>query len=151
MQWTIINVGNLNDAKAAPLILAVQTTCLASGQGDPTVGLISTTVEQVRGAVGFSGKYLISQTAGSLPPNLVDMAVQKIVRICKRRLEQPLTQDERDEENQFQKVLEALRAGRYPVDNPDDPVAVNPSNPAGRVSPFGNTCRPFSTYQIRYL
>lgn len=156
--WRTLTTGDLNDAKAAPLINAVRTTCLASGQADPTTNLIANVAEEIRGAIGFSGKYLISATDAALPPNLLDMAAQKVVRVCKRRLEQMLTPDERDEEQVYQKRLGLLREGRYQVDAPDDPVTSNPSTPSGRVTGWTfnadsdpNTARPYSRSETRYL
>ena len=151
MQWQIITISDLYDAKAAPLITAVQTTCLAAGQPDPIPELIANATEEVRGAMGFSGKYMLSATLNSLPPNLVDMVVQRIVRLCKRRLEQPLTQDERDDEKQFQDKLGKLMAGKWPIANPDDPILVNPTAPGGTVSSFGNTCRDYSRWDTQNL
>ena len=143
MQWISISEAMLNDAKAAPLIAAVANTNLAAGQGDPIPNLVASIAEEIRGAIGFAGKYQVSATVLTIPPNLKDMAVQKCVRICKRRLEQTLTQDERDEESTYQKRLGLIREGKWPVDNPDDPIAVNPSTPFGKVSSFQPYCRQY--------
>lgn len=153
MQWTTLTVSALNDAKAAPLITAVRTTCLASGQSDPTTSLLQNVANQIRSAIGFSGKYMISATVYAVPPNLQDMAINRVVRLCKRRLEQPLTPDERDEETEFQKTIERLTRGEWPVDVPDDPISANPSTPAAsrvsllpntNVGDAANTARPFA-------
>src|SRR5262245_14632235 len=119
MQWITLSNSDTWDAKAYQLILAVSTTCLNSGQTDPVPNLISSVVEELRGAIGYSGKYQVSSTASTIPPNLKDMAVQKVVRLGKRRLEQQLTIDERDEENVYQKRLGYIRAGDWPIDQPD--------------------------------
>jgi hypothetical protein len=149
--WITLTVTALNDAKAATLISAVQTTSLASGQGDPIPALISQIVEELRGAIGFSGKYGVSETEGTIPPNLKDMAVQKIVRICKRRLEQTLNQDDRDDEASYQKRLDYIRRGEWPIDQPDDPLATAPSTPNGKVSEVRAPARRFTRAQLDNL
>lgn len=151
MQWIPLAIGQLNDAKAAQMIAAVQTTCLASGQSDPVPALIGQIVEEIRGAIGFSGKYGVSATEGTIPPNLKDMAVQKIVRICKRRLEQTLNQDDRDDEANYQKRLDLIRRGEWPIDQPDDPLALAPSTPNGRVSEVRAPARRFTRSQLDNL
>lgn len=144
MQWISLTSSALNDAKAAPLIAAVQTTCLATSQTDPTPNLIAAVCEEIRGAVGFNGKYSVSATVLTIPPNLKDMAVQKIIRVCKRRLEQTLTQDDRDDESTYQKRIMALTRGEFPVDQPDDPLGISPSQPLGLVSSVTPPTRRFT-------
>lgn len=152
MQWITLSNTNVWDAKAYQLINAVSTTVLASGQSDPVPQLISSIIEELRGAIGYSGKYQVSATASSIPPNLKDMAVQKVVRLCKRRLEQQLTLDERDEESVYQRRLGLIRAGDWPIDQPDDPLAISPSTPQGRVSDAGTgICRQFTTRDLSNL
>lgn len=144
MLWITLSSTALNDAKAAQLIAAVQNTCLASGQTDPVPNLISQVVEELRGAIGFSGKYQVSATDSTIPPNLKDMAVQKIIRICLRRINQTLTQDDRDDETSYQKRLDLIRRGDWPIDQPDDPLDASPSTPLGRVSEVTAPTRRFT-------
>lgn len=151
MLWITLTSAALYDAKAAQLILAVQSTCLNTNQPDPVPNLISSIVEEIRGAIGYSAKSGVSQTLGTIPPNLKDMAVQKVVRLCKRRLEQTLTQDDRDDEVIYQKRIQAILAGEYPVDQPDDPFAVAPSAPTGKVSSVTGPARRFTRCQLDNL
>lgn len=151
MIWITLTSVALYDAKAAQLILAVQQTCLASGQSDPVPNLIAATCEELRGAIGYSGKYQVSATLGTIPQNLKDLAVQKIIRVCKRRLEQQSTQDDRDDESNYQKRLTAIMAGEYPIDQPDDPMALAPSTPQGRVSEVQGITRRFTRSQLDNL
>lgn len=151
MLWISITAPSLNDAKAAPLLAAVANTCLAAAQQDPTPALISQIVEELRGAIGFSGKYGVSATDGTIPPNLKDLAVQKIIRICKRRLEQTLTQDDTADESTYQKRLDYIRRGEWPIDQPDDPLATAPSTPKGRVSEIRPPARQFTRQDTQFL
>lgn len=148
LAWTTLAVGDLNDAKAATLISAVQSNALASGQSDPVPALISSIIEELRGAIGFSGKYQVSATVSTIPPNLKDMAVQKIVRVCKGRLEQLLSQGEMADEVTYQKRINAIISGEYPIDQPSDPMASPPSTPQGRVSEVQGVTRRFTRCQL---
>ncbi len=148
LPWITLAVGDLNDAKAATLISAVANNALASGQTNPIPNLIGVVVEELRGAIGYSGKYSVSETVSTIPPNLKDMAVQKIVRVCKRRLEQMLDQSDRDDEATYQKRISAIMAGEWPIDQPDDPMALAPSTPQGRVSEIVPPTRRFRRCQL---
>jgi hypothetical protein len=148
LPWIALATGDLNDAKAATLISAVASNALASGQTDPVPNLILGVVNELRGAIGFSGKYQVSETEGTIPPNLKDMAVQKIIRDCKKRLEQQYTQDDRDDEATYQKRLERIQNGDYPIDQPDDPMLSAPSVALGKVSEVVPPCRRFRRCQL---
>ena len=151
--WITITTANLQDSRAATMIAAVQTTALASGQSDPVPNIIASVCGEVRGAIGFSGKYQVSATASTVPPNLKDMTVQKIIRMAIRRLNQGalLTEDDRQEERVYESRLNLIREGRYPVDLPDDPMPVAPSTPLGRVEYIPGDRRLFTTKGLRNL
>ncbi len=148
LPWVTLTIDDLNDAKAATLIAAVQTSALAVGQGDPIPTIIDGTVADLRGAIGFSGKYQLSATPNTIPPNLYDLAVQNILRSCKARLEQQLSQGDIADESNYQKRLTDLIAGRYPVDKPDDPMSSTPSTPLGRVSEVQGVTRLFTRSKL---
>ena len=151
MQWITLAIADLQAAKAAQLIAAVQGNALATGQADPIPVLLSQVIEEIRGAIGYSGKYQVSTTASTIPPNLKDMAVQKAVRICKRRLEQMLSSEEATDETSYQSRLKDLIRGAWPVDAPDDPLTANPSTPLGRVSTITTNARQYSVSQLSNL
>lgn len=148
LPWITLSASDLNDAKAATLISAVANNALASGQSNPVPNLIAAIVNELRGAIGFSGKYQVSETEATIPPNLKDMAVQKIIRDCKKRLEQQYTQDDRDDESTYQKRLERIHQGEFPIDQPDDPMLSAPSTPLGKVSEVVPPARRFTRAQL---
>ncbi len=152
MQWIELSISDLNEARAAPIITAVQTTVLASGQPDPVPFLISQVVQEIRGMIGFSGKFpLDGDSADSLPPNLKDMAVQKICRVAKGRVNMPLNETERQDESVYQTRLKMISEGKFPIDIPDNPAQVNPSLPQGKVTNIQGFKREFTRKDLRNL
>ena len=119
--WITIALNDLNDARVAELIEAFRTEELAAGQTDPMPRIIATVAAELRDCIAFGGRTL-SATADSIPAGLKDLAVGKIVRALKTRLLQAFTDDERTAEALYQKRLENLRDGNWPVDAPEDPI-----------------------------
>lgn len=152
MTWIELALADLNEARAAPIITAVQTTVLGSGQPDPIPFLISQVVQEIRGAIGFSGKFpLDGDSDDSLPPNLKDMAVQKICRVAKGRVNMALNETERQDESVYQTRLKMILDGKYPIDIPDNPATVNPSLPQGAVTNIRGFRREFTRSTLRNL
>ena len=150
MSWIQVVEGDLNDAKAAPIILAIQTTVLAVGQGDPLPNLINSVCQEIIGMIGFSGKYpLDGASTTTIPANLKDMAVQRIYRMAKTRVGMVLTPAEQQDESVYNQRLAYIRDGRWPVDQPDIFATVNPSLPQGRVDFVKGFHRRFTRKQMR--
>lgn len=152
MQWITPTSTDLYDARANTLLQAATTQALASGQADPTSDVIAKVVEEIRGAIGFSGKYQVSATANTIPPNLKDMAVLKIVRKLIQRFDagamtggSMLTPADQQDDRVYEARLNMIRQGQYPVDLPDDPLSVAPSTPSGRVEFIQGDTRRWTT------
>jgi hypothetical protein len=134
MIWINLTVGSLNDARAANLITAARTTVLATGQADPVPNLIAQVQAEIRGMIGFSGKYpLDADSSTSIPPNLKDLAVQKICREVKARLNLQMTEQDREDEKVYQARLLLISQGKWPIDAPDNAATVNPDLPTGKI------------------
>jgi hypothetical protein len=152
MGWIQIIEGDLNDARSAPVILAAQTTVLAQGQADPLPALIDKVTQEIRGVVGFSGKYnMDGASLTTVPLNLKDMAVSKIVRLAKQRLNMPWQPADTDDEKTYQARLNSLRDGRWPVDIPDVVASVNPSLQQGLIAFNHGFRRRFTRRALRSL
>ncbi len=126
--WIQIVIADIQNSRSGPLVLGFQTTALAAGQSDPVPAIISQVVEEILGCIGFSGRYTMDASYGTLspnvlPPNLKDLAVEKICRKLKGRLNMPYTQSEQDDEKQYNARLNLIREGRWPID-----VTNNPGN-----------------------
>lgn len=136
--WIQITLGDLQNSRAAALVQGFTSTSLASGQSSPVPSIIAQVTEEILGVMGFSGRYTMDASYGTvspnvLPPNLKQLAVDKICRILKGRLQMPLLAQETEEENVYQRRLVDLREGRWPVDLTDNP-GNNLSNNPGTVS-----------------
>lgn len=141
LPWVAIALTDIQNARPGPLVVAFQSTALASGQGDPTLAIIQKVTAEILGAAGYSGKYILDASQGQtvsgidvLPPNLFDIAIEKCCRLMERRLAMPWTSDEKDDERTYQKMLLDLKMGRYPIDQTN-----NPGNAASISSPSGGS------------
>lgn len=122
MSWITITLADLNDARVAELVEALRTEALGAGQTDPMPRRIQTVIDEIRRCIRF-GNAILDADVAKIPAGLKDMAVEKIVRGLKGRLLQPLTDDEKDAEKLYQRRLEQLTKGEWPVDTTDNPEA----------------------------
>lgn len=153
--WIQVTLADLQDARAGPLVLAMQQTALASGQTSPVPRIIADASEEVLGAIGFSGRYLMDASYGTvtpnvIPPNLKRMVVEKICRIFKGRLNMALLPQEVEEERVYQDRLSDLIAGKWPVDVTDNP-GNNLSVQGGAVSAYNPNTTQFSRSKLNNL
>ncbi len=153
--WIQIVIADLQNSRSGPLVVGFQTTALAPGQSDPVPAVISQVTEEILGVMGFSGRYTMDASYGTvtpnvIPPNLKDLAVEKIARKLKGRLNMALTNQELDEERTYQHRISALREGRWPVDLTNNPGNNLSSNP-GVVARSGPTTSYFKRGQLADL
>lgn len=139
LPWIAVALVDLQNAQAGGLVTAFQSTALASGQPDPTGPVIAQVSDEILGSVGYSGRYTMDASQGTvvpnlLPPNLKDMAVKKIVRILRGRLNLTLMPDQIQDERTYQSILLQLRKGEYPVDATNNPSATDISVKPGLVA-----------------
>ncbi len=154
-QWIQIVFADIQNSRSGPLSLGFASTALATGQTDRVTPLISNTTEEIIGAIGFSGKYTMDASYGSLtpnviPPNLKDLAVEKIIRRLKLVLNMALLQQETDDERNYNRILSLIREGRYPIDITNNP-GNNLSLPGGGVGSIVRNCTQFSRAQLSNL
>jgi hypothetical protein len=141
--WTTISLLDLQEARAAKLVEALTTKALGDGQPDPSAGIVAKVVDELRAAIGFSGRYVLDAVDSSVPASLKDLAVQKVIRLAKTRLMMSLNDAEREEERTYQKRLETLISGKWPVESPDSPLSsslVQSSAPSQIVSSGARLC-----------
>lgn len=127
--WINITLADLNDARVGKLVEALRTKALADEQTDPMPRVITSVAHEVRDCIAFGGTTL-SATVDSIPPGLKDLVVQKVVRALKARLLMALTTEEQEAERLYQRRLEQLTRGDWPVDTPSDPIETPPLPPA---------------------
>ncbi len=142
--WIIITLADLNERKVAELIDALRQEALGAGQTDPMLGLIPDVTGQLRAAIAFSGKYELDATVTTVPASLRELAVKKITREMKGRLNLPLSDDEIADAKIWESRLKALIDYAWPVDPPDTALATPATQtvaPSPRIKP---KCRAFS-------
>jgi hypothetical protein len=145
MQWITLSVTDLNNSRAAPIIKAAQTTVLATGQADPIPDLIAQVQAELRGMIGFSGRYGLDGSSGtSIPPNLKDMAVQKVAREVQARLHLPMSDQDKEDDKLYQARLLLIAQGKWPIDAPDVVSATNPDISTGRAEYLPGFTRVFT-------
>lgn len=135
--WVQIALVDLQNARAGPLVTAFQSTALAAGQADPTPNVIQKYSAEILGDISFSGRVVMDASQGTIspdvvPPNCVDLIVQKICRVLKGRLAMQLNADEIQDERTYQSIRGQIRRGEYPID-----ATNNPGNLAGIASKGG--------------
>jgi hypothetical protein len=121
--WITITNTDIMSGRYSRWITSVQTKAAAAGEPDPTPTMIADTVAEIRGMIGFRSPQLIDANTASIAPNLKELAIEKICRRCKLWLNVALSPSEESDERTYQKRLEDLRDGKWPVDLPDSPVA----------------------------
>ena len=154
--WIQVALIDLQNVQAGPLVVAMQGTALASGQPDPTTQVIADTSDEIIGAIGFSGRYVMDASQGTLtpnviPPNLKNFCVKKVVRTLRGRLNMTIMPDQIQDEQTYQKTLGLLREGRFPVDTTNNPSATNLSVKGGQTVLNPGVRRQFRPCQLRNL
>ena len=157
--WIQVALVDLQNAQAGPLVVAMQSTALASGQTDPTPQVICDTSDEILGAVGFSGRYTMDASQGTfaagvpnlIPPNLKNFCVKRVIRTCKGRLNMAPNAMDLVDEKTYQDTLSLLRKGQYPVDLTNNPSGSNVSIKSGAVALNSGYCRKFQPWELRNL
>lgn len=122
MPWSPITEADLLARKMAPLLNALRTAALASGQEDPVDAVIPDVVARIRTKVASCATNLVDSTAGTIPDGLKALACRMIIREAKGRLEMELTEDERTQQTIDERELTAVARCELVVDQPELPV-----------------------------
>ena len=139
--WINISSSDLSEARASKLVDAMATKALGASQPDPTPATISKVAQELRAAIAFSGRYQIDASIDSIPASLKDLAVERIIRLLKGRLMINLTDTEREEDRLYQKRLEQLTQGKWPVEIAGTPAPLSPVQAAGAAQVISTTTR----------
>lgn len=121
--WISITINTLYEAKVAALVDACSTAAKKAGQDDRAAGLIQGVVDEVRNAVATCGSNRVDADETTIPKSLRRMAVVMILAQLKGALEEPLTEDERNELRAVETRLRAVARCEWKVEQPDTPTA----------------------------
>ena len=139
--WITLTVRDLEAARHAELVDAVRRKATSVGQPDPVPVAIAKIVEEIRGCIGFKSPALLDADTATIAPNLVELCVQKVARTLMPRVGRSLTEDERADEKTYQRRLEQLKDGEWPVDLPENSTAATAQTPSSGISVAKSTRR----------
>lgn len=123
MSWTTITDDDLNHTKLAPLVSALRTAALATGQSDPVDAITSTCIDRVRRKIAACRTNQVDSDTTKIPQSLKALTCRMIIREAKDRLEIELTETEKKQWDVDERELNAIAACEMPVDATDDAEA----------------------------
>jgi len=124
--WRPIVLNDLTAASVSGKVGIIRNAASGRSLPDPAPAAIAAVTQELRAAIGFSGKYDVDQDTTALPNGLLDLATKKIVREMVRAVNLPLTPDEQNDERVYEVRLGLMRTGQWPVERADNPIAVPP-------------------------
>lgn len=134
MQWITISAEDLNDYQVAAYINAARTAALEAGQADPFDVVMPDIVNSVRDEVRACPRNRVSATPLSVPPSLRSQTIYLIIEAMQGRLPgfalddgiKTLVKDAKER-------LKRISLCEMPIDQPDDPLAVDDVQRGGLV------------------
>lgn len=136
MPWQIITETDIRDRLSGPELAAYKSVALATGQTDPLPGIITQTVDEVRGYIAAAGTVALGE--GTTIPSKLVSAASAIVRwrlITRLPLNSAALLETRKQEYQDAlRLLEQTATGKFLVEEPTTASAEQISVPGPRWS-----------------
>jgi hypothetical protein len=123
--WSEISLDLLQAANLTGIVDALREEALARGMEDPWPETCAQVTDELRACIGFSGKYQLDADTAAIPKGLLKLALNRTVREISRRVGRALSADERDDDKLFEKRLDQIRSGQWPIEPPDNPLPSN--------------------------
>ncbi len=120
--WTEITLDLLNAANMTGIVEALREEATSRGMADPWPETCAQVTDELRACIGFSGKYQLDADTAAIPRGLLRFALGRIVREISRRVGRSLSADEKDDDKLFEKRLDQIRVGQWPIEPPDNPI-----------------------------
>ncbi|WP_221029905.1 hypothetical protein [Actomonas aquatica] len=125
--WIPLTVAQLDTAKAAALVDALQTAALADGQADPLPEIIGNVVARIRMEIAAGGRTVLAADTTTIPPSLKSLGLRMVLREGQSRLNVggalELSDQEKEEWRQDVRLLERIAKGEITVESSDAPEA----------------------------
>lgn len=118
--WVAITQQTLLDRALSPLVSALQSAALASGQSDPTPALILSATAHIRTAIASKQTNRLDLDNTKIPPSLLDLGVRIIYRALMGRLRRALNADEIRVEGTDIRYLERIEEGIVTIETSDN-------------------------------
>jgi len=146
MAWISITIDDLKDAKISALVEACRTAALGTGQTDPVPNIIANVTARIRAEISGCAQNVLDVDTTKIPADLKSLASRMIMREAMSRIQQSLTEDEREEQRNDLRYLERIAKCEIPVAAPDTPLTTaEVQSPSGaphmtaRTRQFGRT------------
>ena len=98
MAWISITIDDLKDAKISALVEACRTAALGTGQTDPVPNIIANVTARIRAEISGCAQNVLDVDTTKIPADLKSLASRMIMREAMSRIQQSLTEDEREEQ-----------------------------------------------------
>ena len=138
--WITLTIAQLDTAKAAALVDALQSAALADGQPDPLPEIIAGVTSRIRAEIAAGGRTVLDADGTKVPPSLKSLALRMVLREGQSRLNAggafPLSDDEREEWRQDVRYLERIARGDITVEestNPESTPTVQAAVPSPKI------------------
>ena len=129
--WESITIANLNEAKVAALVDALDTAALGDSQTGRAAALIQTVVDEIRRKIESNPRNSLDADVTTIPKGLKQMAVEMTLASMKNALEIPLTDDERTALANHRTNLNRIAEGKDTIEQPDSVAAPNSQSAGG--------------------
>lgn len=123
MSWSTITINDLKDTKVSALVEACRTAALGSGQADPVPNIVTNVTTRIRAEISGCAQNVLDVDTAKIPADLKSLASRMIMREAMSRIQQSLTEDEREEQRNDLRYLERIARGEVPVAVSDNPSA----------------------------
>ncbi len=125
--WITITTAQLDTAKAAALVDALQSAALGAGQGDPLPEVITAVTARIRMEIAAGGRTVLDADASRLPPSLKSLALRLVLAEAQSRLNisnaLALSDDDKEQLRQDYRFLERIARGELTVETSDNPAS----------------------------
>lgn len=139
-RWIPVTIADLNDAKLAALVDTLREAALADGQTDPSPRIIQSVIIDVRRKIASCASNRVDTDESTIPASLLPLVTDLAIYRLKNRLEQPLTQDERDNRDAHTQTLNRIASCADVIESPDDAKPAPVEAVSG--TPSISNCRP---------
>lgn len=140
MSWNTLTEADALTVVNAPTLAAARTAAVQDGQADPLPLVITQVVDQVRGSVGASGKYILGP-AGTIPSKLAAAALDLLAVRLLGRLDLEISEAKQKLYASAEATLRAVAKGEFDIEEPEIPSEEPSSAPRPRITPRSRSFR----------
>lgn len=119
MPWIIPTIDDVEAGKMSRLIDQAREVADKRQLPDPVDAVLSEAVDQLRDMIGFRTPALLDARPGSVPASLRRELLDHVYFVLSGIIDREPTERESDTESRYQKRLEQLRDGDWPIDAPE--------------------------------